>query len=144
MNLFRNMIAVILGLVVGSGVNMLIIILGPELIPPPSGFDNSSMASYAASAHLLEPRHFVTPFFAHAIGTLAGSLTAFIVAASYKHIICYAVAGAFFLGGIVASVMIPAPWWFVVLDLIAAYIPMAALAVVIVGKSSQQALVSVE
>jgi len=38
------------------------------------------------------------------------------------------VVGALFLaGGIAASFMIPAPTWFIVLDLVGAYIPMAWL-----------------
>ena len=34
----------------------------------------------------------------------------------------------FLLGGIAASFMIPAPAWFIVLDLVVAYLPMAWLA----------------
>jgi hypothetical protein len=33
--------------------------------------------------HLFEPRHFVMPFLAHALGTLAGALAAFLIAATY-------------------------------------------------------------
>jgi hypothetical protein len=34
--------------------------------------------------HLFEPRHFIMPFPAHAVGTLAGALVAYLIAASYK------------------------------------------------------------
>jgi hypothetical protein len=37
----RNILAVIIGLVVGASVNMSLITLGPHLIPPPAGIDVS-------------------------------------------------------------------------------------------------------
>ena len=80
---------------------------------------------------LLQPRHFVMPFLAHAIGTLAGALAAYLIAASSRVAMAYAIGVIFLLGGIAASVMIPAPAWFIALDLLAAYLPMAWLAALI-------------
>jgi hypothetical protein len=46
--------------------------------------------------------------------------------------------GVFFLlGGIAAAFMIPAPTWFIILDLVAAYIPMAYLAGKLVDKKNK-------
>ena len=42
---------------------------------------------------------------------------------------CNAIGVIFLCGGIAASFMIPAPGWFIALDLLAAYLPMAWLAV---------------
>ena len=68
------------------------------------------------------------PFLAHALGTFVGALVAYLIAATYKLQLAYVI-GAFFLcGGVVASFLIPAPTWFIALDLLAAYIPMAWLA----------------
>lgn len=121
----RNILAVIIGLVLGASVNMLLIMSGPHLIPPPAGVDVSDAQSIGASIHLFEPKHFVFPFLAHALGTLVGALTAFLVAASYRSTFAYVI-GAFFLaGGISVTFMIPAPVWFTVLDLVVAYLPMA-------------------
>jgi uncharacterized RDD family membrane protein YckC len=75
--------------------------------------------------HLFEPKHFVFPFLAHALGTLAGALLAFLIAASYRSVFAYAIGAVFLTGGIAATFMIPAPVWFIILDLVAAYIPMA-------------------
>ena len=48
------------------------------------------------------------------------------------------IVGAFYLlGGIAASSMIPAPLWFIALDLVVAYIPMAWLALKL-GESLQK------
>ena len=127
MTLLRNTLAVVIGLAVGGGVNMAIIVLGPSVIPPPAGVDVSSTESFRASIHLFEVKHFVSPFLAHAIGTLVGSLAAFLIAASHRSMISFSIGGVFLAGGIAASFMIPAPLWFIALDLIAAYIPMAWL-----------------
>ena len=78
--------------------------------------------------HLFEPKHFVFPFLAHALGTLTGGLLAFLVAASYRSVFAYAIGVVFLAGGIAAAFMLPAPLWFIILDLAVAYIPMAWLA----------------
>lgn len=124
-NLLRNALALIAGLVIGGGVNMALIVLSPSLIPPPAGVDVNNAASLAASIHLFEPKHFVMPFLAHALGTLAGALAACLIAATYRVPLAYAIGAVFLCGGIAASFMIPAPRWFIALDLLAAYLPMA-------------------
>lgn len=78
----RNILAIIAGLMVGGGVNMSLITLGPMVVPPPSGVDVTDARSLSAGIHLLEARHFVFSFLARALGTLAGALTAFAIAAS--------------------------------------------------------------
>ncbi len=127
-NVARNALAVVVGLIVGSGVNMALITLGASLIPPPEGMDVSSPEEMARLIHLFEPRHFVMPFLAHAVGTLVGALAAFLVAASYRTRIAFGIGALFLAGGVAASLMIPAPAWFIALDLILAYLPMAWLA----------------
>lgn len=129
MRILRNILAVVLGFVIGSLVNMAIVMFGPGLIPPPAGVDVSNPESLAASMHLFQPRHFVMPFLAHALGTFAGALVAFLVAASHKAVFAWVIGGVFLLGGIAACFMIPAPVWFMVLDLVVAYLPMAWLAI---------------
>lgn len=126
--LFRNVLALVLGIAIGGSVNMALVMLSPSLIPPPAGVDVNNAKSLAAAMHLFEPKHFVMPFLAHALGTLAGALAAWLIAASHKPHLAYVI-GAFFLcGGVAASFMIPAPAWFIALDLVAAYLPMAWLA----------------
>ena len=128
MKVLRNILAVVVGLIVGGGVNMALVIASPHVIPPPAGVDVSDMQSLSASMHLFEPKHFVFPFLAHALGTLVGALVAFLIAASHKPVFAFVIGACFLAGGILAARMIPAPTWFVVLDLAAAYVPMAFLA----------------
>jgi hypothetical protein len=128
-NLLRNILAVIVGLVIGGFVNMALVTLSPSLIPPPAGVDVNDAESLAKGIHLFEPRHFIMPFLAHALGTLVGALVAYLIAATYKLQIAYVIGAVFLCGGVAASFMIPAPAWFIALDLLAAYLPMAWLGI---------------
>jgi len=127
--LLRNILAVPAGFVAGSAVNMSLILLGPILIPPPAGVDVMNSESLAAGIHLFEPRHFIFPFLAHFLGTLVGALVAWFVAASHRDVFAWIIGALSLAGGIAASVMIPAPAWYIALDLLAAYLPMAWLAI---------------
>lgn len=128
-NLLRNVLALLAGIVIGGGVNMALITLSPLLIPPPAGVDVTNSESLSKAMHLFEPRHFVMPFLAHAVGTLAGALAAYLIAATYRAQIAYVIGALYLCGGVAASFMIPAPTWFIALDLLAAYLPMAWLGI---------------
>ena len=128
-NPVRNVLALVAGVLVGGLVNTALITLSPSLIPPPAGVDVNNVESMSKAMHLFEPRHFVMPFLAHAAGTFAGALVAFLTAATYKVQIGYAIGAVFLCGGIAASLMLPAPAWFIAVDLVAAYLPMAWLAI---------------
>lgn len=127
--LMRNVIAVLVGLVIGGCVNMGLIMLSPALVPPPTGVDMTTEEGLARGMKLLQPRHFVMPFLAHALGTLAGALAAYLMAASHKARFAYAIGFVYLCGGVAACFMIPAPAWFMALDLLVAYLPMAWLAI---------------
>jgi hypothetical protein len=126
--IFKNILAAICGLVTGSVINMSIIMISGSIIPPPAGADISTTEGLTASMHLFEPRHFIFPFLAHALGTFAGAFFASLIAANHKLKFAMGI-GIFFLAGGIASVfMLPSPLWYTVLDLGLAYIPMGYLA----------------
>ncbi len=125
----RNILAVLLGIVLGSAANMGLILLGFQVIPLPEGFDFNNTEAMEASIGLLEPKHFLFPFLAHALGTFVGALVAFFVAGSRQYLFALVIGGWFLAGGIWGVVTIPAPLWFIILDLVVAYFPMAWLAV---------------
>ena len=133
----RNICAVVAGLVLGSLINIALVSLGPVLVPPPAGVDMTSMDSMAQSMHLMRPQHFVFPFLGHALGTLAGATAAFVLAGRNATLLALGVGVFFLVGGISASMMIPAPTWFVVLDLVVAYLPMAWLATILGSRLSR-------
>jgi hypothetical protein len=124
----RNILAVIVGLVAGSLVNMGLVTLGPRVIPPPTGVDMSTPEGLQAAMPLLAPRHFVFPFLAHALGTFVGALVACRMAGSRGALFAWVIGVLFLGGGIAACLMIPAPKWFIALDLLGAYLPMAWIA----------------
>ena len=128
-DMLRNALALIGGFVIGSVINMALITLSPSLIPPPAGVDVTSANSMSRGIHLFEPRHFVMPFLAHALGTFAGALTTYLIAASHRAKLAWVIGVLFLCGGIAASLMIPAPAWFIAVDLLVAYLPMAWLAI---------------
>ena len=71
--ILRNVIALIVGFVVGSLVNIGLVNLGPMVIALPEGADVSTMESLKASMPLFKPANFLFPFLGHAVGTLAGA-----------------------------------------------------------------------
>ena len=117
--------AVIAGIIIGSVVNMGLIMVSGEVIPPPAGVDTTDMESLKASMHLFEPRHFIFPFLAHALGTFVGALVASKLATSHKMGFALGIGAFFMIGGVVSAFMLPSPIWFIVVDLVGAYIPMA-------------------
>lgn len=129
--ILRNIVGLLGGLVAGGVVNMGLIILGPSIIPPPPGVDVTNSESLATAMQLFEAKHFITPFVAHAAGTLVGAMTAYLVAVSYRAHVSYLVGALFFAGGVYMALAIPAPTWFVASDLIFAYFPMAWIGVIL-------------
>ncbi len=121
----RNVLAVVAGAVVGSIVNMGLIVIGGKVIPPPAGVDVTTMEGLKAGIHLFQPKNFVFPFLAHALGTLAGAYLAARLAASRKMAMALIVGVLFLVGGVINVMSLSAPMWFNVLDLVVAYIPMA-------------------
>lgn len=125
--MIKNILAVVAGLLFGSVVNMGLIMISGAVIPPPEGADVTTIDGLKASMHLFEPKHFIFPFLAHALGTLAGAFLAATIAADNKMRFAWVVGVFFLLGGIANVVMLPSPVWFSIVDLVGAYIPMAFL-----------------
>ncbi|TDP72547.1 hypothetical protein [Roseateles toxinivorans] len=131
---FRVFMSVLLGLVIGSAVNMALITVSGKVIPPPAGADVTTMEGLKASLPLFEARHFVFPFLAHALGTLAGAFVASLLVPGKPLVAAWAVGGFFLLGGIANVILLPAPVWFSATDLILAYLPMAWLGEVLANR----------
>lgn len=130
MNTYLNVaLALIAGVVVGALVNISFVMLGPLVIAPPAGVDMSSAESLRVNVDLLQPKHYIFPLIAHAVGTYTGALMGYKVAKDYSAVVAYCIGFLFFLGGISAALTIPAPLDFILIDLIFAYIPMAYAAV---------------
>ena len=124
---FKNVLAVIAGIIIGSIVNMGIIMISGFIIPPPEGGDITTMEGLKSTMHLFEPKHFLFPFLAHALGTLVGAFVAAKIAATRKQLMALLIGVFFLIGGSISISMLDGPMWFNALDLLMAYIPMAYL-----------------
>jgi len=133
--ILRNILAVVAGLILGSAVNMGILMLGMAVLPPPPGVDIMDIASINAHIHEYSFVALMVPFLAHALGTLMGAFVLTKLAASrHLELAMIFIGVVFLMGGIDAVRQIPnAPLWFDVLDLVVAYLPMAWLGAM-VGK----------
>lgn len=116
-------LGLLVGLVVGSAVNMGLITLGASIIPPPEGVDMNHLEIAISS---FEFKHFVFPFFAHALGTFTGVYVAslFIKENGHRFIPFFVISLLFLIGGVIMVFQLPAPVWFEITDLVLAYIPM--------------------
>lgn len=126
--IIKNILAIVAGVVIGSSVNMGIIMISGSIIPPPDGADVTTTEGLKGAMHLFQPKHFIFPFLAHAIGTFAGALAAAFIAANHKMKFALGIGVFFLVGGIASVFMLPSPIWYTIIDLVGAYIPMAYLA----------------
>lgn len=122
--ILRNILAVVAGWLGGSIVNMGLIKFSHTVLPI-EGVDVNDMAAFAEVMPTLEPKYFIFPFLAHALGTLVGAIIAGVIAANNKMKFSLAIGGLFLLGGIAINYILPGPTWFTAADILLAYIPMA-------------------
>ena len=125
--IIKNILAILGGGLIGMVVNMGLIMISGSVIPPPEGGDVTTMEGLKETMHLFQPKHFIFPFLAHALGTLVGAFVAATIAANNKMKFAIAIGCFFLIGGIINVVMLPSPTWFAILDIVGAYIPMAMI-----------------
>ena len=116
----KNIAIVILGIIVGMIVNIGLIILGGTILPPSENFEPMNAMNW-------DFKYFIFPFLAHSIGTLSGALIVSKLSNKSSIILPLIVGLYFLMGGIYMITILPAPMWFVLLDVILGYIPMALL-----------------
>ena len=125
--IIKYVIAVVVGFIAGSIVNIGLVNIGPSVIPLPEGADVSNMETMAKSMKLFTPANFLFPFLAHALGTLVAAFVAAKIAGKHKMRFGIGLGVCFLIGGITAAAMIGGPIWFIAADLVLAYIPMGFL-----------------
>ena len=118
--IIKNIGIVVLGIMIGTMVNMSLIISGWSIFVPTDNFNPMNAMSW-------DLKYFIFPFLAHSIGTLSGALIVSKFSKKSSIILPLIVGLYFLLGGIYMITILPAPTWFVLLDVILGYIPMALL-----------------
>lgn len=122
-----NVLAAVTGFFVGSLVNILLVNVGPLVVPLPEGADVSTMEGLRDSMKLFAPANFLFPFLGHALGTLVGAFVAAKLAASHPMKFAIGIGLFFLLGGSMMASMVGGPMWFIAADLLLAYLPMGYL-----------------
>ena len=118
--ILKSLSLLILGILIGSFINMGFIIIGDLIFIKPEDFNPLNAMNW-------DIKYFIFPFIAHAFGTFSGSYSASKLSNNDNKTIPLLIGFFFLSGGIYMALIVPAPNWFLFLDLIAAYIPMAIL-----------------
>jgi len=114
--ILRNIIAVIVGIIVGGFVNISLVEAGNSIFPV-EGYDVTTPEGLKSAISQFEPVNYLFPFLGHALGTLVGALIAAFIAATHKMKFALALGVFFLLGGITAVYMFPGAMWFNISDL---------------------------
>jgi len=126
-SIVRGILAVVLGFVGGSALNMGTLHLGFALFPV-KGHDPINMNDMAEILPLLDYHYFLFPFLtAHVLGTLVGACICAAIVKNHKMKFAMGFGVLSLVGGTIACIVIPAPTWYIITDLALAYIPMAWL-----------------
>jgi hypothetical protein len=135
----KNILAAIVGIVVGSAVNLGLVTIGMSVVPLPEGTDVSTMEALRESMKSLAPVNFIFPLLAHALGSFTGAFVAVKLAASHHMKFAIGIGVCFLIGGIAMVLNCGGPMWFIASDLLLAYIPIALLGGFLAGGRSKAA-----
>jgi len=125
--------AVVAGLIIGSIVNMAIILVSTVMHPMPEGVTFNDQEGMKDWIENMPASGFVMALLAHQLGTFAGGIVASLIT-KQRWIIGGAIVGAFFLlGGVMTLFDFAHPTWFAVVD-VGLYLPMGVLGAVVGAK----------
>lgn len=110
----RIVLATIIGLIVGNGINMAIISFGMPVQVEAGADQYEAIREMMKSFTVVD---FMIPLAAHVLGILAGLIVARLICKT-SNIPIYIIGALHILGTIVNIFMIPAPTWFIIVDLI--------------------------
>lgn len=120
--MLRCIVGVICGAVAGAVFNMAVIMLSWMMYPLPEGTSMSDPEAMKTYIQSLPAAAFLIILVAHAGGALVGGFVAALIARRSALVVGAIVGGVFLLGGVMNAMSIPAPVWFVIVDLIS-YVP---------------------
>ena len=136
-NTVRNILAALLGLVggllIGSMLNMGVLLISNFVIPFPEGVNPADANSIRDNIKLFETKHYIMPFLAHALGTLIGVFVAFKIIQMFRATkfiavgLALVIALLFLWGGLATSKSINSPETPMLVDAVLCYIPMAII-----------------
>lgn len=123
----QNILGCVAGMFMGSLVNMGVLVLLNRLLAVPAVSDPGNVEQLALLIPHFQPIHFIPAFLAHALGTFTGALIASLCWNGKSFTGAGIIGVLFLVGGISMALSLPAPQWFMALDLGLAYFPPALL-----------------
>lgn len=123
----RNILITLAAAVAGMLINLILVACSPYFIAPPAGADVTTEEGLLAAMPLMEPKHFLMPFLAHALGTFFSAALVSRFATERQFSRSMLLGFLFLSGGIYMVRALPSPLWFNITDLGLAYLPMAYL-----------------
>lgn len=137
LHILKRTLVIFISLFAGAMLNGAIINYSNKVFAPIfPGLDLNTAEGLQAAMPHMSPEHFLFPFLAHALGTLLSALLITRFLKSQQFVFSMMAGILFLLGGVSMVVMLPeTPIWFVLVDLIGAYIPMAYLGYKLAFKS---------
>lgn len=109
--MFRNIIGVVLGIVLGSIANMALVTLNLVFFPMPAGMDMNDPAAFKAHVATLPAAAFLLPFLAHFSQVFVGALVASKIGQAAPRVLVGIVGALTVLGSVITNVRIDAPAW---------------------------------
>jgi hypothetical protein len=128
--MIRKILAVVIGIVAGSIFNMAMVTASQAVYPLPEGVDPNDFEAFKAyvEAHGLPTGALIMVLLAHAGGSLVSGLACGLIAMRSWYAAGIGLGILWTCGGIAMLMMLPAPTWFAVADVVL-YIPAALLGV---------------
>ena len=108
--ILRNILAVILGLIIGNIAIMVLHYVGMIFYPLPEGTNMSDITAIAEYVKIAPLGALLMVMFAHLGGTFLAGLSTALVSKNINT--AYIVGGFFTLAGIYNLYVLPSPWWF--------------------------------
>jgi hypothetical protein len=139
--MIRKIMAVVIGIVAGGAFNMAIVTASHAVYPLPEGIDPNDFAAFKAhvAAHGMPTGALIMVLVAHAGGSLVSGFVCGLIAMRSWYVAAIGLGILWTCGGIAMLMMLPAPTWFAVADVVL-YIPAALLGVrlggALTGRSS--------
>ena len=120
----RNILAVVVGVVIGSFAIMIVEGFSHFLYPYPEGLDHSDQKAMAAYVATLPNAAILFVVLAHAVGAFVMAVVTTLIATSRQLLLSFVGGLVLMAGGVAMMFKIPHPDWFPFVDLLV-YLPFA-------------------
>jgi len=123
----QNILITMVAALAGMLLNLVLVEYSFYFISPPEGVNLTTEDGLQSAMSLMEPKHFLMPFLAHALGTFVSAVLVSRFTTERQFSRAMLLGFLFLSGGIYMARAWSSPLWFNIIDLGLAYLPMAYL-----------------